>query len=104
MLALLLGLAVKIVVIQGFDPDRFAAKATDKRTQASVLAAERGKILDMNGAVLAQSIVRYDIVGAPNVNTPFQMFKRFNEDNIPVEVTRDQGLRELADLPWPPGA
>ncbi|MET1085634.1 MAG: penicillin-binding protein 2 [Arthrobacter sp.] len=98
MVALLLVVAARVLVVQGFDPESFASKAADRRTQVSVLASERGQILDMNGAVLAQSIVRYDIVGAPNVNTAFDTFRRVNKDGSVVEVTRDQGIRELADL------
>ena len=98
MVALLLVVAGRVVVVQGFDPESFASKAADRRTQVSVLASERGQILDMHGAVLAQSVVRYDIVGTPNVNTPSDTFRRVNEDGSVSRVTRDEGLQELADL------
>lgn len=98
MLALLVVVAGRSVVVQGFDPEGLATTAADKRTRVSVLASERGKILDMNGAVLAQSVVRYDIVGAPNINTPFDTFKRLNPDGTTVVVSRDEGLRELAGV------
>lgn len=96
MLALLVVVAGRVVVVQGFDPEGLALTAADKRTQVSVLASERGKILDVNGAVLAQSIIRYDIVGAPNVNTPFETFKRLKDDGTTVVVSREEGLRDLA--------
>ncbi|MDQ0690927.1 penicillin-binding protein 2 [Arthrobacter sp. W4I7] len=98
MVALLVVVAARVVVVQGFDPESFASKAADLRTQASVLPSERGAILDMNGTVLAQSIVRYDIVGAPNVNTSNETFRRLADEGSILEVSRDQGLQELADL------
>jgi cell division protein FtsI (penicillin-binding protein 3) len=98
MVALLVVVACRVVVVQGFDPESFASKAASKRTQVSVLASERGQILDRNGTALAQSIVRYDIVGAPNVNTATDTFRRVNEDGSVAKVTRDEGLAELADL------
>ncbi|MET3142519.1 UNVERIFIED_ORG: cell division protein FtsI (penicillin-binding protein 3) [Arthrobacter sp. UYEF2] len=98
MIAMLVVVAGRVLVVQGFDPGSYALKATDRRTQVSVLASERGQILDMNGTVLAHSIVRYDIVGAPNVNTPFETFRRVQEDGSVSLVNRDEGLQQLADL------
>lgn len=98
MVALLAVIAARVLVIQGFDPESFASKAAELRTQASVLPSERGAILDRNGTVLAQSIVRYDIVGAPNVNTPIEDFRQVQEDGSVATVTRDQGLQQLATL------
>jgi cell division protein FtsI (penicillin-binding protein 3) len=98
MLALLVVVAARVFVIQVFDPESFASKAADLRTQASVLPSERGAILDRNGTVLAQSTVRYDIVGAPNVNTPIDEYRRVQDDGSVTTIRRDQGLQELADL------
>lgn len=97
MVALLAVVATRVLVIQGFDPESYASKAVDLRTQASVLPSERGAILDRNGTVLAQSTVRYDIVGAPNVNAPIAEFKQIGEDGAVRTVPREQGLRQLAD-------
>ncbi|NSX37185.1 penicillin-binding protein 2 [Pseudarthrobacter oxydans] len=98
MVALLVVLACRVVVVQGFDPESYASQAATKRTQVSVLASERGQILDRNGTILAQSVVRYDIVGAPNVNTSTDTFRRVNDDGTVSRVTRDEGLQQLADL------
>jgi cell division protein FtsI (penicillin-binding protein 3) len=98
MLALLMVVGVRGIVIQGFDPNGLASAAAEKRTQISVLASERGKILDANGSILAQSIVRYDIVGAPNENTGSDTFKRVDSEGSTVVVNRDMGLRELASV------
>ena len=99
MLLLLLVVLGRVIIIQGFDPEGLATTAADKRTASLVIASERGKIMDTNGAVLAQSTVRYDIVGDPLNSTASDPFRRINEQTDKVEtVTRDQGLRELAGV------
>jgi cell division protein FtsI (penicillin-binding protein 3) len=70
----------------------------------SALASERGAIVDRNGAVLAQSTVRYDIVGTPKVSSTTETFRRVDGSGSVRTVTRDQGLQDLAgllDLPEP---
>jgi cell division protein FtsI (penicillin-binding protein 3) len=102
MVALLLVVGCRVVVIQGFDPESYASKAADRRTQVSALASERGAIVDRNGTVLAQSTVRYDIVGTPKVNSTTDTFRRVDGSGSVRTVTRDQGLQDLAgvlDLP-----
>lgn len=102
MVALLLVVGCRVVVIQGFDPESYASKAADRRTQVSALASERGAIVDRNGTVLAQSTVRYDIVGTPKVNSTTETFRRVDGSGSVRTVTRDQGLQDLAgvlDLP-----
>jgi cell division protein FtsI (penicillin-binding protein 3) len=104
MVALLLVVGCRVVVIQGFDPESYASKAADRRTQVSALASERGAIVDRNGTVLAQSTVRYDIVGTPKVNSTTDTFRRVDGSGSVRTVTRDQGLQDLAgvlDLPEP---
>jgi cell division protein FtsI (penicillin-binding protein 3) len=104
MVALLLVVGCRVVVIQGFDPESYASKAADRRTQVSALASERGAIVDRNGTVLAQSTVRYDIVGTPKVNSTTETFRRVDGSGSVRTVTRDQGLQDLAgvlDLPEP---
>ncbi|KQQ85449.1 peptidoglycan glycosyltransferase [Arthrobacter sp. Leaf137] len=98
MVALLLVVAGRVFVVQGFDPESYASKAADRRTQVSALASERGAILDMNGTVLAQSTVRYDIVGTPKVNTTTETFRQVDDSGTVRTVSRDQGLQELANL------
>jgi len=102
MLSLLLVIAGKVIVVQGFDRPGRAAAADEMRMQSSVLGAVRGPILDAEGVVLAESIIRYDIVGSPEVNTAAPTFARRAPDGTIEEVERDAGLRELAqalDLP-----
>lgn len=96
MLALLLVLGGRLFFVQGLDPDGLAAEAVNTRSYSSVLASERGKILDSKGTVLAQSIINYDIVGTPVVNTGMDTFERINAEGDLVDVPRDTGLDELA--------
>src|SRR4029453_9616237 len=98
MLAFLLVIACRVTVVQGLDPTSLAIAANELRTQSTVLAASRGKIVDKDGVVLADSIIRYDIVGSPRENTSNATFLRRGEDGSVVTVDRDTGLRELAQL------
>ncbi|WP_426986619.1 peptidoglycan D,D-transpeptidase FtsI family protein [Pseudarthrobacter sp. Y6] len=99
MLTLLLVVGGKLFVVQGLDVGGMAAAALDYRMRETSLPAERGSILGANGTVLANSVIRYNVVVDQRVNTKTETFPRFNnvdgKDKL-VEVTREQGLRELA--------
>lgn len=98
MLALLLLISGKLVLVQGLDLGGYAQAATKQLTQTQTLAANRGQIVDANGKVLAQSVVRYDIVIDQVNNGGGNPFKRVNLDTQTTdEISRDQGLSELAD-------
>jgi cell division protein FtsI (penicillin-binding protein 3) len=97
MLTLLLVVGGKLFLVQGLDVGGMAAAALDKRMTETVLPAERGSILDSNGTVLANSVIRYNVVVDQRVNTKTENFKRLDEANEKlVDVSRDQGLTELA--------
>ncbi|NWL32646.1 peptidoglycan glycosyltransferase [Paenarthrobacter nitroguajacolicus] len=96
MLAFLVVIAGRVIVIQGFDPTGLAAAANDLRTQSSVLGASRGTIVDASGIVLAESIIRYDIVGSPRENSAAETFQRLATDGTIDDVSRGDGLNELA--------
>lgn len=97
MLTLLLVVGGKLFLVQGLDVGGMAAAALNKRMTETVLPAERGSILDANGTVLANSVIRYNVVVDQRVNTKTETFKRFDEaTNKLVDVSRDQGLTELA--------
>lgn len=97
MLTLLLVVGGKLFLVQGLDVGGMAAAALNKRMTETVLPAERGSILDENGTVLANSVIRYNVVVDQRVNTKTETFKRFDEaNNKLVDVSRDQGLTELA--------
>ncbi|WP_411376152.1 peptidoglycan D,D-transpeptidase FtsI family protein [Arthrobacter sp. MPF02] len=97
MLTLLLVVGGKLFLVQGLDVGGMAAAALNKRMTETVLPAERGSILDANGTVLANSVIRYNVVVDQRVNTKTESFKRLDEAKEKlVDVSRDQGLDELA--------
>lgn len=61
----------KLAWIQLFDGSSTAEAATKSRTVPRTLRAQRGRILDANGMVLAQSLERYTIVGSPKAAGDF---------------------------------
>ncbi|WP_051389285.1 peptidoglycan D,D-transpeptidase FtsI family protein [Arthrobacter sp. 35W] len=97
-MALLMVISGRLVVIQGLDLDGMAQEATAQRTVVTKLPATRGKILDANGNVLAESIIRYNITASPRNNTEATEFKRRNAAGTVETISRDQGIRELADV------
>ncbi|MFJ3958562.1 peptidoglycan D,D-transpeptidase FtsI family protein [Arthrobacter sp. NPDC090010] len=100
MLTLLLVVGGQLVLIQGFGVGGLAAKAESQRSQTVTLPAQRGSIVDVKGNVLANSIIRYNVVIDPQLNTKTESFERRdpNDPKKVVEVSRDQGLKELAAL------
>jgi cell division protein FtsI (penicillin-binding protein 3) len=101
MLTLLLVVGGKLFMVQGLDIGGMAAAALDYRMRETTLPAERGSILDSNGTVLANSVIRYNVVVDQTVNTKTETFKRFEKvdgkDKL-VDVSREQGLKELASV------
>jgi cell division protein FtsI (penicillin-binding protein 3) len=99
MLTLLLVVGGKLFMVQGLDVGGMAAAALDYRMRETTLPAERGSILAANGTVLANSVIRYNVVVDQTVNTKTDTFKRLakvdGKDKL-VDVSREQGLKELA--------
>ena len=97
MLTLLLVVGGKLFFVQGLDVGGMAAAALDYRMRETALPAERGSILDANGTVLANSVIRYNVVVDQTTNTKTEKFWRLEEgvDKL-VEVSREQGISELA--------
>ena len=54
---------VRLVDVQLVNAKTYAQAAADTRTASMTIKANRGKIEDTNGTVLAQSVERYDIIG-----------------------------------------
>lgn len=99
MLALLLVVGGKLFLVQGLDVGGNAEAALDKRMTETVLPAERGKILDANGTVMASSVIRYNVVVDQQLNTATDTFRRLDTvdgERKVVTVSRDQGINELA--------
>jgi len=99
MLTLLLVVGGKLFFVQGLDVGGMAEAALNKRLTPIELPAERGRIIDANGTVLASSVIRYNIVVDQTVNTKTAEFKRVNEQTEKIEViSRSQGIAELASV------
>ncbi|GAC1494535.1 MAG: penicillin-binding protein 2 [Pseudarthrobacter sp.] len=101
MLTLLLVVGGKLFMVQGPDIGGMAAAALDYRMRETSLPAERGSILAANGTVLANSVIRYNVIVDQTVNTKTETFKRLakvdGKDKL-VDVSRDEGLKELAGV------
>ncbi|MDJ0458906.1 penicillin-binding protein 2 [Arthrobacter sp. NQ7] len=100
MLTLLLVVGGKLFLVQGLDVGGMAEAALNSRMTSAILPAERGSILDSRGTVLANSVIRYNIVVDQRVNTKTDSYKRLEpqadgHDKL-VDVSRDQAISELA--------
>ena len=71
----------KLAYIQLFDGRSMAQAAAAGRTVPHTIKAQRGRILDVNGRVLAQSLERYNIIGDPEAAASF----------IPINCTKRTG-------------
>ncbi|MCC9067503.1 peptidoglycan D,D-transpeptidase FtsI family protein [Arthrobacter cryoconiti] len=98
LIALLLIVSVKLVLIQGLDLNGNAEQAVLQRTVTQPLPSVRGKIIDANGKVLAESVLRYNITISPKNNSKATTFKRLDPNGNIEELTRTQGLTELAGV------
>lgn len=99
MLAFLLVIGGKLLMIQGLDVGNMAEAAESQRTVVQKLPAVRGKIIDANGKVLAESIVRYDITVNQINSALYPEFDHYvSATEKPVTYTRDEGLAQLAGV------
>ena len=82
-----------------------ALAATQGRTLKVTINAKRGKLLDTNGTVLAQSVERYNIIANPQAATEFTPIKCNGEnddvchqiDGKPVGATGSAAVARLID-------
>ncbi|WP_428978109.1 peptidoglycan D,D-transpeptidase FtsI family protein [Bifidobacterium ruminantium] len=72
---------VRLADIQLVNGKSMAQAAAQSRTTTVTLKARRGKILDTNGAILAQSVERYTIIGNPEQAQAF----------VPTTCTKQTG-------------
>ncbi|MET4001389.1 cell division protein FtsI (penicillin-binding protein 3) [Arthrobacter sp. UYCu511] len=112
MMAILLVIAGRLVMVQGFDTSKMAEAAENQRTVEQTLPAVRGKIIDSKGKVLAESIIRYNIT-VSQVN--FNEFPDYDHLVLDpktgeaivdpatgkwkiVNYTTDEGIEQLAEV------
>jgi len=57
----------RLVCVQLVNGKEVALQAAENRTIKVTLKARRGKIMDTNGSILAQSVERYNIIGNPQL-------------------------------------
>jgi cell division protein FtsI (penicillin-binding protein 3) len=99
MIVFLLVIAGKLVMIQGLDVGKMAEAAETQRTVKQVLPAVRGKIVDANGKVLAESILRYDITVNQVNSALYPEYKHYDQaTQKTLTYTRAEGLQQLADV------
>ncbi len=63
---------VQLAGVQLLDGQATAQAATNSRTYTRTISSQRGRILDTNGTVLAQSVERYNIIGDPLMISEFE--------------------------------
>jgi cell division protein FtsI (penicillin-binding protein 3) len=101
-LILLAGLIGRLFYLQVLDPNQNAAKLNKQQLLSQVIPAKRGQILDANGKVLAQSVVRYDIVLDQTVMAGRTTFKRSitaKDGSAGTEtVSVEQASKEIAQV------
>ena len=89
--------AVQLLRLQALDASAMAKQALGARLVTAVVPALRGEILDSNGAVLAASVERWDIVVDQRV---VRQWQRFEPDPKNPSLTRKVtlGVRDAAVL------
>jgi cell division protein FtsI (penicillin-binding protein 3) len=100
-LVLLVGwFVLRLVDIQVVRAAELNEASQDVRSREQIVYGERGQILDVNGAVLAESVMRYDIALSPKQAMVGRVTREEPDPDDPsetrtVEVPLDQVLAEL---------
>ncbi|WP_430646642.1 peptidoglycan D,D-transpeptidase FtsI family protein [Agromyces sp. GXS1127] len=95
---------VRLVDIQVVRAAELNEASEDVRSETRVIYGERGAIVDANGTVLAESVMRYHITISPKQAMATQTFEREGDDGEEVDVTLDDALGELGEVIGRPGA
>lgn len=93
-------LALRILWIQTVDFDKYLSKVTDQITTQSPVSAERGKIYDRNGNVLATNITTYRVFISPSSINSCQREAVKSGDNVDYAQTISKGLSEILSLDY----
>ena len=86
---------VRLVDIQLVRADELNDASLNKRAVAQTVYAPRGNIVDTNGVVLADSVIRYDITASPkNANA----FDRTDDNKVTTSVSVFKAVGEIAAI------
>ena len=88
-------LLIRILWIQTVDFDRYLSRVIDQMTTQSSVSAERGKIYDRNGNVLATNITTYRVFISPSSIASNQAEASKNGENVNYAETIARGLSEI---------
>ncbi|WP_353813911.1 peptidoglycan D,D-transpeptidase FtsI family protein [Agromyces sp. SYSU T00266] len=86
---------VRLVDIQVVRAAELNEASKDVRSETRVIYGERGAILDSDGTVLAESVMRYNITISPKQAMATESFERTGSDGEETDVTLDDALGEL---------
>lgn len=84
----------RLVDIQVVEASTLSAEALDKRSIPQTVYSQRGQIVDTNGAVLADSVMRYNITASPKNVKEFLR----KGDRADVVVTPQQAATEIGAI------
>lgn len=86
---------IRLIDIQVVSASQLRADAAEKTSSELVVYGERGDIVDTNGAVLAGSVMRYDLTVAPvHVNA----FSRTDDKGKKTKVSVEQAASEIGGI------
>lgn len=93
-------LLIRILWIQTVDFDRYLSKVIDQMTTQSSVSAERGKIYDRNGNVLATNITTYRVFISPSSISTLQSEASSNGENVNYAESIARGLSDILSLDY----
>ncbi|AMM20722.1 hypothetical protein AX769_11935 [Frondihabitans sp. PAMC 28766] len=85
---------VRLVDIQVVQADALNTDAVGKRSITTPVYGDRGKIVDTNGKVLADTVLRYDITAAPKFAQ--NGYSTTDASGKTVDYTIDQAVQQIA--------
>jgi cell division protein FtsI (penicillin-binding protein 3) len=103
-LAVVAVFVVRLVNIQLVNAAELNAQSYDKRAQSLTTYGTRGAIVDTNGAVLADSVERYDLTASPRVVLKLDSAKVIDSLAKVAEITKQDPAALMAALTADPGS
>ena len=91
-------LLFRILIIQTVDFDKYQSKVINQMTTESPVPADRGKIYDRNGNVLATNITTYRVFISPSSISNAQKNAANTETSVVYAELISEGLCELLDV------